>query len=210
MPLIYLMDYGNCCVLHNGNLARSFGRLSQFSAKENDSFLRRIDFCCCLFFFLIFMWWGWPCKCPDWKGKREYENFIKLVCLFCLLIWLTSCLKKTFTIHIDSQSVCSSFIVFGGFIYNNAAILQFQVMFQHSVRHSPLRIDGLLESVSLPVDQESKACDIEMDGWQGIHYGLHQFFILSAMLRFFTLNFWFTRMLISVKASIIYIGDSED
>ncbi|XP_028229430.1 snurportin-1-like isoform X2 [Glycine soja] len=39
-----------------------------------------------------------------------------------------------------------------------------KVMFQHSVRHSPLRIDGLLESVSLPVDQESKACDIEMDG----------------------------------------------
>ncbi|RDX87701.1 Snurportin-1, partial [Mucuna pruriens] len=38
-----------------------------------------------------------------------------------------------------------------------------KVMFQYSVRHSPLRIDGLLESVSLAVDQESKACDIEMD-----------------------------------------------
>lgn len=57
--------------------------------------------------------------------------------------------------------MCSSFIVF---VYNNAVILHFQVMFQHSVRHSPLRIDGLLESVSLPVDQESKACDVEMDG----------------------------------------------
>ncbi|KAG5019601.1 hypothetical protein JHK87_015456 [Glycine soja] len=39
-----------------------------------------------------------------------------------------------------------------------------KVMFQHSVRHSPLRIEGLLESVGLPVDQESKACDVEMDG----------------------------------------------
>lgn len=38
-----------------------------------------------------------------------------------------------------------------------------KIMFQYSVRHSPLRIDGLLESVSLPVDQESKACDVEMD-----------------------------------------------
>ncbi|KAK7411027.1 hypothetical protein VNO78_02363 [Psophocarpus tetragonolobus] len=39
-----------------------------------------------------------------------------------------------------------------------------KVMFQYSVRHSPLRIDGLLESVCLPVGQESKACDVEMDG----------------------------------------------
>lgn len=39
-----------------------------------------------------------------------------------------------------------------------------KVMFQYSVRHSPLRIDGLLESVSLAVDEESKTCDVDMDG----------------------------------------------
>ncbi|KAK7302238.1 hypothetical protein RJT34_13123 [Clitoria ternatea] len=39
-----------------------------------------------------------------------------------------------------------------------------KVMFQYSVRHSPLRIDDLLGSVSSPIDQETKACDIEMDG----------------------------------------------
>ncbi|XP_057439258.1 uncharacterized protein LOC130731086 [Lotus japonicus] len=39
-----------------------------------------------------------------------------------------------------------------------------KVMFQYSVRHSPLRIDDLLGSVSSPVDEESKPCDIEMDG----------------------------------------------
>ncbi|XP_058787730.1 uncharacterized protein LOC131662065 [Vicia villosa] len=39
-----------------------------------------------------------------------------------------------------------------------------KVMFQYSVRHSPLRVDDLLGSVSSPVDQENKACDIEMDG----------------------------------------------
>lgn len=39
-----------------------------------------------------------------------------------------------------------------------------KVMFQYSVRHSPLKIDDLLGSVSSPVDQESKTCDIEMDG----------------------------------------------
>ncbi|XP_014489900.1 snurportin-1 isoform X1 [Vigna radiata var. radiata] len=39
-----------------------------------------------------------------------------------------------------------------------------KVMFQYSIRHSPLKIDVLLESVSSPVDQESTACDVEMDG----------------------------------------------
>ena len=57
-------------------------------------------------------------------------------------------------------------------------------MFQYSIRHSPLKMDVLLESVSSPVDQESKDCDVEMDGWLGMHYGMHQFFILSAMLKF--------------------------
>lgn len=39
-----------------------------------------------------------------------------------------------------------------------------KVMFQYSVRHSPLRFDDLLGSVSSPADQESRPCDIEMDG----------------------------------------------
>ncbi|KAK7353898.1 hypothetical protein VNO80_19351 [Phaseolus coccineus] len=39
-----------------------------------------------------------------------------------------------------------------------------KVMFQYSIRHSPLKMDVLLESVSSPVDQESKACDVQMDG----------------------------------------------
>lgn len=55
-------------------------------------------------------------------------------------------------------------MVYRGFDYNHAATLHLQVMFQYSVRHSPLRIDDLLGSVSSAVDQESKACDIEMDG----------------------------------------------
>jgi len=37
-------------------------------------------------------------------------------------------------------------------------------MFQYGIRHTPLKIDVLLESVSLPVVQESTACDVEMDG----------------------------------------------
>ncbi|KAF7833978.1 snurportin-1 [Senna tora] len=39
-----------------------------------------------------------------------------------------------------------------------------KVMFQYSVRHSPLRIDDLLGSVSSPLHQGSKPCDVEMDG----------------------------------------------
>ncbi|OIV97067.1 hypothetical protein TanjilG_14612 [Lupinus angustifolius] len=39
-----------------------------------------------------------------------------------------------------------------------------KVMFQYSVRHSPLRIDDLLGSIISTLDQESKACDIDMDG----------------------------------------------
>lgn len=34
--------------------------------------------------------------------------------------------------------------------------------------------------------------------------------ISSAMLKVFSLNFWFAGMLIYVKASIIYVEDSED
>jgi hypothetical protein len=51
-----------------------------------------------------------------------------------------------------------------GFDYNHTVILHIQVMFQYSVRHSPLIIDDLLGSVSSPVDQERETCDIEMDG----------------------------------------------
>jgi len=58
----------------------------------------------------------------------------------------------------------SSIIIVGGFDYNHTAILHLQVMFQYSVRHSPLKLDDLLGSVSSPVDQESKTRDIEMDG----------------------------------------------
>jgi len=100
-------------------------------------------------------------------------------------------------------SCCSGF---GGSAYNNAANLHFQVMFQYGIRHTPLKIDVLLESVSLPVVQESTACDVEMDGWLSKHSGLHQFFILGGMLKFSHQNFWFSRMHISVKASIIYRG----
>ncbi|KAI9079718.1 hypothetical protein K1719_038339 [Acacia pycnantha] len=39
-----------------------------------------------------------------------------------------------------------------------------KVMFQYSVRHSPLRIDDLLASVGSAVDPGAKPCDIEMDG----------------------------------------------
>lgn len=66
---------------------------------------------------------------------------------------------------------------FEGSAYDNAAILHFQVMFQYSIRHSPLKIDVLLESVSSPVDQESTACDVEMDGWLSQLSGLHISFL---------------------------------
>ncbi|XP_057728459.1 uncharacterized protein LOC130944248 [Arachis stenosperma] len=39
-----------------------------------------------------------------------------------------------------------------------------KVMFQYSVRHSPLRIDDLLGSVNSAADESNKVCDIEMDG----------------------------------------------
>jgi len=64
-----------------------------------------------------------------------------------------------------SVTLFSWIIIVWCFDYNHAAILHFQVMFQYSVRHSPLRFDDLLGSVSSPADQESRACDIEMDGW---------------------------------------------
>ncbi|XP_010663742.1 uncharacterized protein LOC104882365 [Vitis vinifera] len=39
-----------------------------------------------------------------------------------------------------------------------------KVMFQHSVRHSPLSIDDLLASITSTNDQEKEACDVEMAG----------------------------------------------
>ncbi|KAJ7945709.1 Snurportin-1 protein [Quillaja saponaria] len=39
-----------------------------------------------------------------------------------------------------------------------------KVMFQYGVRHSPLRIDHLIASISSSVDQGTEPCDIKMDG----------------------------------------------
>lgn len=39
-----------------------------------------------------------------------------------------------------------------------------KVMFQYSVRHSPLSIDDLLASITSTNDQEKEACDVEMAG----------------------------------------------
>ncbi|OMO84080.1 snurportin-1 [Corchorus capsularis] len=39
-----------------------------------------------------------------------------------------------------------------------------KVLFQYTVRHSPLKIDDLLASINSPDDQENKSCDIEMAG----------------------------------------------
>ncbi|KAJ6374499.1 hypothetical protein OIU78_030081 [Salix suchowensis] len=37
-----------------------------------------------------------------------------------------------------------------------------KIMFQHTVRHCPLKIDDLLPSISSPDDQQNKPCDIDM------------------------------------------------
>ena len=93
---------------------------------------------------------------------------IVVVCLFRMfvlfLIWFTICLVKTFKKNHCLTITFSSFIVCGGFSCSLNAIFHLQVMFQYSVRHSPLRIDDLLGSVSSPANEGSKACDIEMDG----------------------------------------------
>ncbi|KAJ6970750.1 uncharacterized protein [Populus alba] len=37
-----------------------------------------------------------------------------------------------------------------------------KIMFQHTVRHCPLKVDDLLASISSPDDQQNRPCDIEM------------------------------------------------
>ncbi|OMO65464.1 hypothetical protein COLO4_31215 [Corchorus olitorius] len=39
-----------------------------------------------------------------------------------------------------------------------------KVLFQYTVRHSPLKIDDLLASINSPDDQQNKPCDMDMAG----------------------------------------------
>lgn len=43
--------------------------------------------------------------------------------------------------------------------------IHLQIMFQHTVRHCPLKIDDLLASISSPDDQQNRPCDVEMVSW---------------------------------------------